>query len=197
MFQIFTKLVVLSSLFLLTSIMGVQLQASAQETISPQKRMLIKELLVVTESDKNADDILNVMLAQTEAELPNILANILDNDPSLSKLSQTELAELKKKINASAQRFSKRYRELLPQRVNFASIVEKISYPLYDKYLTESELKDLIAFYKTPTGKKSISIMPQLIAESMQRSSKLLTPKVLEVMNEILAEELPKLKTGN
>jgi hypothetical protein len=39
--------------------------------------------------------------------------------------------------------------------------------------------------------------MPQLVAESMQRSSELLTPKILEVMDEVMAEEFPNLKPKN
>lgn len=40
--------------------------------------------------------------------------------------------------------------------------------PVYAKYYTEDEINQLIAFYKTPVGKKVISTMPQLMQESMQ-----------------------------
>jgi hypothetical protein len=192
-------------LLLLAPMMGVALKINAQEvspkatvtTITPQKRLLIKELLTVTESDKNSDRIFNLMLLQIETDLPQIMSNAIDKNPAFSKLSQSEQSDLKKRINASAQRFSKRYRELLSKRINFAAIVENISYPLYNNYFTETELKDLIAFYQSSTGKKSISVMPQLFAESMQRSNQLLLPKVLEVIKEIMAEEFPSLKPKN
>ncbi|MCW3162726.1 DUF2059 domain-containing protein [Chryseobacterium oryctis] len=40
--------------------------------------------------------------------------------------------------------------------------------PLYDKYYTESDIDELIKFYKTPVGKKMISSMPSLLQESME-----------------------------
>ncbi|MFV5696403.1 DUF2059 domain-containing protein [Flavobacterium sp. LB3P122] len=40
--------------------------------------------------------------------------------------------------------------------------------PIYDKYYTESEIKQLTEFYQTSLGKKLISIMPLVLKESMQ-----------------------------
>lgn len=40
--------------------------------------------------------------------------------------------------------------------------------PIYDKYYTADEIKKLIEFYQTPLGKKLISVMPQIMQESMQ-----------------------------
>lgn len=39
--------------------------------------------------------------------------------------------------------------------------------PIYDKYYTHEEIRELIAFYKTPVGKKTIEILPALTQESM------------------------------
>jgi uncharacterized protein len=40
--------------------------------------------------------------------------------------------------------------------------------PIYDKYYTEEDLENLIVFYKSPTGRKVTSIMPTMVAESME-----------------------------
>lgn len=40
--------------------------------------------------------------------------------------------------------------------------------PLYSKHFTEPEIEQLIAFYKTPIGQKTIQVMPLLAQESMQ-----------------------------
>ena len=44
----------------------------------------------------------------------------------------------------------------------------KLIIPLYDKHLTHPEIKELIKFYETEVGKKLISVMPAITAESMQ-----------------------------
>jgi len=38
---------------------------------------------------------------------------------------------------------------------------------LYDKYFTESEIKDLVTFYKSQAGRKMIAVMPDLNKEIM------------------------------
>ena len=40
--------------------------------------------------------------------------------------------------------------------------------PVYDKYFTEGELKELIAFYKGTTGRKLIKVMPSIMEDSMK-----------------------------
>jgi len=40
--------------------------------------------------------------------------------------------------------------------------------PIYAKHYTSSELDELIAFYKTPIGKKSIDVTPTIMQESAQ-----------------------------
>jgi len=44
--------------------------------------------------------------------------------------------------------------------------------PLYHKYFTASEIKEMIAFYSTDLGKKTIRVMPQLMGESMAAGQK-------------------------
>ena len=39
--------------------------------------------------------------------------------------------------------------------------------PIYDRHFVEQDLRDLIAFYETPTGRKLVSALPQITAESM------------------------------
>lgn len=39
--------------------------------------------------------------------------------------------------------------------------------PAYHKYLSHSEIQELLAFYETPLGLKTIQVMPAVTAESM------------------------------
>jgi hypothetical protein len=70
------------------------------------------------------------------------------------------------------------YRKMLPQvpqsfwdeflkDVNPQSLVELII-PIYDKYLTHDEIKDIIKFYESPSGRKLIQVLPQITNESME-----------------------------
>ena len=76
--------------------------------------------------------------------------------------------------------------------------MERLVVPIYDKYFTLEEIREMKAFYSTPVGRKAISLMPQLMQESMlvwQEWSKRITAEVmrdLEEMVEQSADSLPK-----
>ncbi|WP_158970725.1 DUF2059 domain-containing protein [Paraglaciecola sp. L3A3] len=48
--------------------------------------------------------------------------------------------------------------------------VNNMSYDIYHKYFSLSELKEMVAFYKTETGKKVAAVLPKITQESMQAS---------------------------
>lgn len=55
--------------------------------------------------------------------------------------------------------------------------------PIYDKYFEEAELDAIIAFYASPAGKKTVQVLPAIMAESMQVGQKWgeeLAKKVIE-----------------
>ncbi len=43
--------------------------------------------------------------------------------------------------------------------------------PVYAKHFTPAELKELIAFYKSPVGAKNLALTPKLMSEVMQVSA--------------------------
>jgi uncharacterized protein len=63
--------------------------------------------------------------------------------------------------------------DALPEEVN-AAIKEglpdfkELIIPVYDKYFTLDELRGLNAFYATPVGRKTVSVMPTLLGDSMK-----------------------------
>jgi uncharacterized protein len=63
--------------------------------------------------------------------------------------------------------------QVLPQEVgavfeeNLGSLMEAVV-PLYTKYFTGAEVKELIGFYSTDLGKRLVGAMPGLMQEGMQ-----------------------------
>jgi hypothetical protein len=60
--------------------------------------------------------------------------------------------------------------------------------PLYDKYLSDDEIKGLIQFYQTPLGQKTVTVMPKLVSESQAQGGKWGEALGRECMLEVLAE---------
>lgn len=63
---------------------------------------------------------------------------------------------------------------------------------LYTKYFTAEEMRTITEFYRTPTGKKSISVLPQLTVEGMEignQWAKAALPEVLSGIKKRLEEK--------
>jgi uncharacterized protein len=56
---------------------------------------------------------------------------------------------------------------------------------LYTDTFTEAELRDLNAFYKTPTGQKSITVMPELFQKGMAIGQKAVKEHVGELQEAV------------
>ncbi len=50
--------------------------------------------------------------------------------------------------------------------------------PIYDRYYTEDDLKELVTFYKGPTGQKAISVTPKIMQEATQVMVKYFQEKI-------------------
>jgi hypothetical protein len=151
--------------------------------ISQEKRALIKELLEITESTKNAEQIMDSMV---RSELPKLVSAVLKNAPALD----SDRPEIQKQFSEIVSRMAGKYRDRVVKKIDVNQLIEQVSYPIYDKYFTESELRDIIAFYKSSTGKKAISLMPQIFNDSFQRTNEILMPQMSRIMTEIITEEL-------
>lgn len=64
---------------------------------------------------------------------------------------------------------------------------------LYTTNFSESELKDLVAFYQSPLGKKVLEKMPQLTQQSAQMTQAKLESAV-PVVNKLLADMTAELE---
>jgi len=68
----------------------------------------------------------------------------------------------------------------------------KMIYPIYSKYLTQDDLKQLIEFNDTPVGKKIIKVLPIVTQEALQASqayAQVLEPKLLQRLAERFVKE--------
>ena len=60
--------------------------------------------------------------------------------------------------------------------------------PIYNKYYSDEDIKGLIQLYQTPLGKKMLSTLPQVMAESQAAGTKWGQQIGRESMMEVLAE---------
>ena len=60
--------------------------------------------------------------------------------------------------------------------------------PIYAKFFTHDEILQMVAFYETPVGKKTIEVMPELAVEMARVSTRWSMSKLPEVTEKMKAQ---------
>ena len=78
------------------------------------------------------------------------------------------------------------YENHVKENMSYEQVEKEIFIPLYKENYTESEVKELIAFYKTPVGKKSVEASQKISQQVTQKSAEKYDATIIEfVKNEI------------
>ena len=75
---------------------------------------------------------------------------------------QTMITSYKQSIDNVPDKFW----DEITKEINADTLVSMII-PIYEKYFTDEEILQMIAFYETPVGKKVIATLPDIMKESM------------------------------
>jgi hypothetical protein len=161
----------------------------SQPSVSESKRQLIRELIELTGGEKLFRQVSQITTAQLQQEFTGILESIV---PENSGISSEKKQQMINQINQDMSRILTQYNQRLMEKLDFNQILEKVYYPLYDKFFTEKDLQTMIDFYQTPTGKKTITVMPQLLQESVQRFSQIIQPQATQIFKEIFQQEIDR-----
>lgn len=76
---------------------------------------------------------------------------------------------------------------LLSEKVSAPGGLLELTVPIYDKYFTHSEIRELLAFYQSPIGQKSVAVMPMALQESMEVGERWGQSLGLEIQQRVVA----------
>lgn len=107
--------------------------------------------------------------------------------------TQQSLEKLSEQITASmANNMQPRYLAIIDtfykKYLGWEAIKEDTA-KIFIKNFSEDELKDLIAFYQSPTGKKSVTLMPSLLEQGVSMSQKRIADHMPELQAALAAEK--------
>lgn len=129
-------------LFIVLFIMG---PLFAEQSIPPEKLHAIRELINITGARMDREAIAQTFIQQ-------MLSVLRAHNPDLPEKAIDIVTE---QVYA-----------IVAEEVGKESLQQHI-YPIYAKYFTLAELKGLIEFNRSATGRKANKVMPKLIQESM------------------------------
>jgi hypothetical protein len=157
------------------------------------KQEMIRELLtivgVVGMAEQMRDQQSVMELMQMQPSYHEMMEWATSEQPDLSEEDRQLLLARLDDFDA----FAVRFRALFNERLNFSTIIESVYPPLYDKTFSEAELREMVAFYSTPVGRKSIEVMPSLVQEATAGIEQAVRPLAIGLIQEIVAEERAKL----
>lgn len=170
-------------------LVGLGASGAARAEVDGPKRALILELVEISGGDAAARQIVDITLAHLAGVFDEMIDEIMRSETELSEEDKEALRRHLGDYDGFAQAFRARFEE----RVDMAEVLASVYVPLYDESFSTQELEEIVAFYRTPTGKKVVEVLPRLAAQGMERTLPMLQPKVMALVGEILAEQRAEL----
>lgn len=155
--------------------------ASDVRPISETKRLLIDQLLELTGGRQMHEQMQQAAFTQVQQQLQPLMVQLVEDR---GDLSPAEADAVMAELNTKFARIS----EVIQTEVTYDELLERVYYPSYDQYFTAEDLTGLIAFYQTPLGEKLTVVSPQLAQTSMQLSSQVYMPRILDIVTEMMQE---------
>ncbi|HCA08016.1 DUF2059 domain-containing protein [Chryseobacterium sp.] len=90
----------------------------------------------------------------------------------VDKMAISGMQQQVQEIKKSSSDISDEFFDEFMAEVTTEKITE-LYLPIYSKYYSESEVDDLIRFYKSPVGQKTLSVLPAIMKESIDAGQKM------------------------
>ena len=160
--------------------------APAPVVVTPEARAAIKELLDVMNTKENLGKTFSAMAQTLPPQMAQAMNQQIENNVLLTP-------EQKAKVRAGmTEPFNNALKEAQGIMSNPKLVDDTIDkmYGIYAKYYTVPEIKQLVQFYKSPLGAKTLTAMPQAINESLQAGVSNFQPRIAAVMDKTLKTQI-------
>ena len=166
--------------------------AAASARVAPAKRALILEYMQLSGRSPNGgsqfEQMIGFVLSQIPAlskqmsgSLPGAVSGMVSriapngpNGPKIPQLTTKQEKAMLEEAQVGVDRMTQRTGDLFMQNKELPQIMENTFVSVYDKYFSEQDLKDIIAFYHTPIGEKlrqqQAAIDKEIMTLTMTRS---------------------------
>ena len=129
----------------------------AQSSVDPEALKAAQELAAIV----NADTMTKLSRSLSAQMWPAIASEFAD------KVDQATVADLKSEFERASADFALEMMKSVPA--------------VYAKHFSAAELREMLAFYKTPTGMKALRVMPVVMTDIMAS----MTPRVQALQTEM------------
>ena len=160
--------------------------APAPVAVTPEARTAIKELLDAMNMRENLAKNYQGMLQTIAPQMAQAVGRQIDGNTALTPEQKSKVLE---NMKAPFDVAMKEVQGIITSPKLVDDTMAKMV-PIYAKYFTTPEIKQLTMFYKSPVGAKSLTTMPQAIGESLQASFVELQPRVNAVVDKMIKTQV-------
>jgi hypothetical protein len=158
----------------------------SQQPTSAVKQNLISEFRKLTGANK-VDGSINF----SPDSVRQVFTSIIEQD---KELPEEQRVESRKFADEATARIYKMAQDAVADKAQIMELSEKVIYQIYDKAFTETELNELVAFYRTPTGQKAARFLPSLSSQVQKEFGEVIQVKLNNVLQPEIQIEIEKLK---
>lgn len=151
---------------------ALPLSAATEPNPSARQRQIIEQIFQTMNMNATFKSLVDSIFAQIQKQFLDDAA-AKGNDPE-------DIEEAKELFTIFRARAAK---------VDLEQLIHEAQIRIYAKYFTENELTDIATFYQSPTGKKTVALLPQIMADGMQAGAETLDPKLKEILAEAMDEQ--------
>lgn len=154
--------------------------------VTPEQRAAIKELLDVMNTRDNLVKTFAAMAQGLAPQMAQAMNQQIEANTALTPEQRTKLrSQMTEPFNAAV----KEAQGIMTAPKLVDETLDKMQ-TVFAKYYTAAEAKQLVAFYKSPIGAKTLTAMPQATNESLQAGVAIFQPRVVAVMEKTLKTQV-------
>ncbi len=142
----------------------------------------VKQLLVAMKYR----ELLTSMIQQTAKSAPLMMRQMAEQSIGQnSKLSAEQKTQAFKSLEKELPGMTAAVTTLLADPTLFDEMEASVA-PLYTKYFSAAEIRQITAFYQSGVGLKMTSVMPQIMQDSARMWQQLMAPRLGKMMQQML-----------
>jgi hypothetical protein len=172
-------------MLLLTLAVTAAAQTSPPNSISPEKKAMINEIRKLTG--------LTDLRAEQKVNASDVGQNLTRWADQQTGLTDTQMKELQSSAQEGSTRVEAQVRAFSSDATMMTALLEQATVELFDKSFTDDELKEMLAFYRTPTGQKAAKFSSKVVNDMMKATGRLFSEKFTTFANKQLDDEIEKL----
>lgn len=179
------------SITVLLTVVFLPIFSHSNADVKSEEQKVFRHFFEAIGAEAQYNQMMDIMVRQFQQGLASGLQRQAAKVEDASQAEKDRVIQLFKQVLFA---YVEKIKTAMVAEMPFDELVDNVYYPIYSKYFHVSDIKEVIAFYESPVGKKFVSMSSVLMQEIVSTFNQKYGPKLRELSNRIADEELAKIK---